>query len=82
MTKTQNKQPYVLITVSGGVADIAIAEGEVGIDILDFDDLEQTEPDKLRLSEREWEYLRKHDKSLFEFFASSYNRRHDYEDYT
>lgn len=54
-------KPYVLITVSGGVADIGISEG-AEVDILDFDNLKDINPGHLRsLSDREWEYLKKHD---------------------
>jgi hypothetical protein len=65
---------YVLITVSGGVADVVINEG-CDVDILDYDNLESTGADDLILSDREWDHLRTYDESLFEFFAPSYAKR-------
>jgi hypothetical protein len=70
--------PYVLVTVRGGVADLAHTEGcPVEVDILDFDNLEQTGPDDLLLSDKEWEHLKRTDPELFEFFAPSYAKRED-----
>jgi hypothetical protein len=65
-------KPYVLVTIYGGVAEVAENESGVEIDILDFDNLKDMAADDLRLSEREWEYLRKFDRESFEFFAPSY----------
>jgi hypothetical protein len=70
-------EPYVLVTPNGGVANIAINEGDVEIDILDYDNLESTPVDDLQLSDREWEFLRKDDAELFEFFAPSYAKREE-----
>ena len=67
-----SKIPYALITVYGGVAEIAYTEGKVDVDILDFDNMKDTEPDDLILSSQEWEYLEKHNRELFQFFAPSY----------
>jgi hypothetical protein len=72
----QATTPYVLITVSGGVAEIAYRD-LVEVDILDYDNLESTAADALILSDREWEFLRKDDADLFEFFAPSYAKREE-----
>jgi hypothetical protein len=70
-------KPYLLVTINGGVANIAINEGGVDIDLLDYDNLESTPADDLLLSDREWEFLREHDADLFEFFAPSYAKREE-----
>lgn len=67
----QVSRPYVLITVAGGVADIGTTDGEVGVDILDFDNLESTAAEDARLSDREWQYLKENDPDLYDFFAPS-----------
>ena len=55
------KKPYVLITVSGGVADIGINEG-ADIDILDYDNLKAGGRDEFaKLSDRERAYVLKYD---------------------
>jgi hypothetical protein len=68
-------RPYAIVTVRGGVADLAHTEGECGVDILDFDNLETTGPDDLILSDGEWAYLKEHDPDLFEFFAPSFAKK-------
>jgi hypothetical protein len=73
----QAVKPYLLVTISGGVAEIAINEGDVEIDLLDYDNLESTAADDLLLSDREWEWLKEHDADLFEFFAPSYAKREE-----
>jgi len=70
-------KPYLLVTIRGGVADSAINEGDVEIDLLDYDNLESTPADDLLLSDREWEFIREHDADLFEFFAPSYAKREE-----
>jgi len=69
-------KPYVLVTISGGVAETVINEG-AEVDILDWDNLESTGADDLRLSDREWQWLKDHDAELFEFFAPSFAKRND-----
>jgi hypothetical protein len=60
-TSTKKKVvPYVLITVNGGVADIAVNGSSVDVDILDFDNLKESTPG-ITLSKQEWEYLKKND---------------------
>jgi len=66
--------PYVLVTVSGGVADVAQNEGNVSVDILDFDNLEQACEADAILSDKEWAYLKKNNAELYEFFAPSRER--------
>jgi hypothetical protein len=66
---------YVLVIVQGGIADIGKTVGNVGVDILDIDNLETTRPEDLFLSEREWEYLKAYDSDLFDYFAPSYAKR-------
>jgi hypothetical protein len=60
-----SRKPYALVTVSGGVADLVIAEGGAEVDILDFDNLKDATPETISLSDREWEYLKKNDSELF-----------------
>jgi hypothetical protein len=64
-------KPYVLVTVYGGVPDIAINDQKVEVDILDFDNLESTGAEDANLSDREWEFLRKNNPDLYDFFAPS-----------
>jgi len=54
------KTKTILITVSGGVAEIAsrIPKG-IDVDILDFDNLKDTSPGDAILSDVEWSYLKK-----------------------
>jgi hypothetical protein len=73
-TKPKPK-PYALVTISGGVADLTVAEGGVEVDLLDYDNLESTGADDLLLSGREWDYLKKHDLDLFNFFAPSFAKK-------
>lgn len=54
------KTPYGLVTISGGVGDLALAEG-CDVDILDFDNLKDETPETVFLSDREWAYLKEHD---------------------
>jgi len=68
-------KPYVLIVISGGVADIAQNTSSIDVDILDYDNLESTAPDDLILSDNEWEYLKANNPDLFEFFAPSYAKK-------
>src|SRR5271157_4819831 len=70
-------RPYVLITVNGGVAELAytISDGPVDVDILDFDNMNQTERDALTLSDREWDYLREQYPDILELYAPSYYNR-------
>ena len=68
---------YAIVVVRGGVAELAYTEGEVGVDILDFDNLEQTGPDDLILSDGEWAYLKEHGPELFEFFTPSFAKKDD-----
>jgi hypothetical protein len=67
-----SRRPYALVTISGGVADLVIAEGDAEVDILDFDNLESTGPEDLILSDREWDYLKEYSPDLFAFFAPSF----------
>lgn len=54
-----NAKPYVLVTISGGVGDVFQNASNVDVDVLDFDNLEATEPaDGVLLSDHEWEYLK------------------------
>lgn len=71
----KTRKPYVLITVAGGVAYVAKNTDKVDVDILDFDNMEDTAADDLRLSDKEWKYLRKNHPDTFEFFAPSYAKR-------
>lgn len=53
--------PYVLITVSGGVAEVAVNEAETDVDILDYDNLKESlsYPDeKIELTEGEIAHIR------------------------
>jgi hypothetical protein len=72
---------YVLVTVRGGVAEVAVTEHDkdtsVEVDILDYGNLEQTGADDLILSDNEWRYLKENDNELFEFFAPSYAKREE-----
>jgi|SRR4029077_8401128 len=61
----EKKERYVLITISGGVGDIALKPKDVEVDILDFDNLKDTMPGDAILSDREWEYLKKNDPEEF-----------------
>jgi hypothetical protein len=69
--------PYAIVTVRGGVADLAHTEGEISVDVdvLDFDNLESTAADELLLSDKEWEYLKDIDPEQFEFFAPSFAKK-------
>jgi hypothetical protein len=58
------EKPYVLITVSGGVADVAVNQG-CDVDILDFDNLKEDTREIVSLSDREWEYLKQHDPAIY-----------------
>jgi hypothetical protein len=69
------KKPYVLITVYGGVAEIALNRSHVDVDILDYDNMKDIAADDLCLSDQEWEYLRKYSLDKFVFFAPSYAKR-------
>jgi hypothetical protein len=64
-----NHKPYVLITVSGGVASIASSRG-AEVDILDFDDLKSLDTADIEggvsLSDREWAFLKKSDPEMYE----------------
>lgn len=59
--------PYVLITISGGVADVAVNASKVGVDILDYDDLKESIMDQqqLILSDEELAFIRAHDDDVF-----------------
>jgi hypothetical protein len=70
--KTRPKsKPYVLIVVSGGVAEVAKSSDAVDVDILDLDNLESTADSDAVLSDEEWAYLKDTDPDLYEFFAAS-----------
>lgn len=68
----QAAKPYALVTVYGGVAEIALTEGGAEVDILDFDNMQSTNSNDLVLSDKEWEYLKENNSELFRFFAPSY----------
>jgi hypothetical protein len=59
---------YALVTVDGGVADTAHADRGVHVDILDFDNLKDAVEDPnstfTPLSDKELEYLARHDPEL------------------
>jgi hypothetical protein len=59
---------YALVTISGGVGDIAICPRGMGIDILDFDNLWDliNLNEKISLSDREWTYLKEKDPETYE----------------
>jgi hypothetical protein len=59
---------YALVTISGGVGDIAICPRWVDVDILDFDNLWDliNLNEKLSLSDREWTYLKENDPEAYE----------------
>lgn len=59
--------PYVLVTVSGGVADVAVNESKVDVDILDYDNLKATVygGEGLILTQRELAYIRANDQPEF-----------------
>lgn len=62
------KKPYVLVTVSGGVANLAIAESAfVDVEILDYDNLNESigSNEALCLSKQELAFIRKHDTPAF-----------------
>jgi hypothetical protein len=67
--------PYVMVTVRGGVADVAM-NGGAEVDILDFDNLEASEAahEGVTLSDREREFLRTDDPELY---AALYPAGHD-----
>jgi hypothetical protein len=69
------KKPYVLVTVSGGVADVVQGSSVVDVDILDYDNLRDCGPGDIQLSDGEWAYLEKHSPELFEFFAPSFAKK-------
>lgn len=73
-----SRKTYALVTVSGGIADVVLAEGGAEIDILDFDNLESTDAPDLILSDREWEYLKEYSPDLFAFFTPSYAKKEDH----
>lgn len=60
-TLADHKKEYVLVTVRGGVADLAICPKGVEVDILDFDNLKDIAAGDARLSDKEWAYLKKND---------------------
>ena len=66
---------YAIVTVSGGVADLAHTEGYLGVDILDYDNLKDCGPGDIQLSDGEWAYLKEHSPDLFEFFAPSFAKK-------
>lgn len=70
-------KPYVLIVVSGGVAEVVQGSHEVDVDILDFDNLECTGEADANLSDQEWEYLKENNPDLYEFFAPSREKDED-----
>jgi len=57
LPKAEGNKPYVLITVDGGIADIAENAAGVDVDILDFDNLKADDSLLGRLSDREKAYL-------------------------
>lgn len=59
------RKPYLLISVSGGIADIAVNDSQIDVDILDFDNLKDATPETISLSDREWDYLKKNGPKLF-----------------
>jgi hypothetical protein len=63
----QPKGP-VLVSVSGGVAEVIDSTVPKGIEveIVDFDNMKDTEPGDLRMSEAAWEYLRTDDPRMYE----------------
>ena len=69
--------PYVLVIVRGGVAQVewTVSDVSTDVDILYYDNLQSTGADDLVLSDREWEYLRENDQELFEFFAPSFAKK-------
>lgn len=52
------RKPYVLVVVHGGIADVALGGSKADVDILDMDNLKDTEPGRASLSDKEWEWLR------------------------
>lgn len=66
------EQGTVIITVSGGVAEIALNERNVPVSIIDFDDLNEvisdapTGGDRHVISMREAHYLMEHDPDFWQ----------------
>src|SRR4029077_6424586 len=61
----ESKKPYVLITVSGGTAYLAKNDGNIDVDILDFDNLKDATPETIFLSDMEWDYLKKFEPTTY-----------------
>jgi hypothetical protein len=57
LAESRAVKPYVLIVVSGGVAELAKGSETADVDILDFDNLKEDTRETVSLSDREWEYL-------------------------
>jgi hypothetical protein len=60
-------RPYALVTVSGGVAEMAICDGDIAYDILDYDNLKESigHREQIILSARELAYIRANDDADF-----------------
>jgi hypothetical protein len=57
--------PYVLVTVVGGVAEVAINTSGAGVDVLDYDNLKADHSLFKRLSDQERAFLAAHDADLY-----------------
>jgi hypothetical protein len=62
---TGQSEPYVLVTVVGGVAEVAINASGVGVDVLDYDNLKADHSLFKRLSDQERAFLAAHDADLY-----------------
>jgi hypothetical protein len=58
-------RPYVRVTISGGVGDVAQNASNIDVDILDFDNLKDQSAEDTNLSDCEWQYLKAHDAGLY-----------------
>jgi hypothetical protein len=63
------KKPYVLITVSGGIADVVTNDSDVDVDILDFDNLKDHAIGGTILSQKEWDYLKEFEPRLYRWMG-------------
>ncbi len=61
-----DKTPYAIVTVEGGVADLSYTQNGAQVDILDYDNLKDTDGQStIELSEGEAKYLRKYDREFW-----------------
>lgn len=51
-------RPYILVVVTGGIADLATGNSAVDVDILDLDNLKESKPGQMFLSDREWAFVK------------------------